>query len=99
MNSIEFIQKWFASQCNGDWEHNVGVKIETLDNPGWSVSVNLKGTPLEGIAFMPVEEERTDEDWVMCRIEEDCFEGCGGVGNLMEILEVFQRFASNNHEL
>ena len=98
MNSVEFMQKWFASQCNGDWEHDVGITIETLDNPGWRVSVNLKGTSLEDASFDLVDEERTDEDWVICRIEDGCFEGFGGVGNLMEILEVFQRFATNNHE-
>ena len=29
------LQKWYKSQCNGDWEHSFGIKIETLDNPGW----------------------------------------------------------------
>ena len=30
---------WYLSQCNGDWEHAYGVKIDTLDNPGWTLEV------------------------------------------------------------
>lgn len=30
---------WFASQCNGDWEHMHGITIETTDNPGWYVTI------------------------------------------------------------
>ncbi len=37
MNTLTWIQKWYAKHCNGDWEHFYGVKIETVDNPGWSV--------------------------------------------------------------
>ena len=83
MNSVEFLQKWFGSQCNGDWEHCFGIGISTMDNPGWHVSVELEETPLAGVAFSPVLEERTEEDWVCCRIKDGCFEGFGGVGNLM----------------
>ena len=97
MNSVEFLQKWYGSQCNGDWEHCFGIQISTLDNPGWFVSVELDETPLEGADFVPVEEERTDEDWVHCRIKDGCWEGFGGVGNLLEILDVFQRFADNGN--
>jgi len=34
-NVMERIQDWYRRQCDGDWEHSYGVKIETLDNPGW----------------------------------------------------------------
>lgn len=44
MDSIKWIQKWFFEQCNGDWEHGDGIQIETLDNPGWSVSISIENT-------------------------------------------------------
>ncbi|MFD5200063.1 Imm53 family immunity protein [Streptomyces sp. NPDC058375] len=28
------LQGWYSAQCNEDWEHEWGGKIETLDNPG-----------------------------------------------------------------
>lgn len=38
MNALEKIMGWYASNCNDDWEHRFGVKINTLDNLGWSIS-------------------------------------------------------------
>lgn len=31
---LERLERWYAAQCNGDWEHTYGVKIGYLDNPG-----------------------------------------------------------------
>jgi hypothetical protein len=28
------LQTWYTEECNGDWEHQFGVDIGTLDNPG-----------------------------------------------------------------
>ena len=36
---ISRLEDWFADLCNGDWEHFGGVEIESLDNPGWSITV------------------------------------------------------------
>lgn len=44
MDTLQELQRWYRSQCNGDWEHSYGVKIDTLDNPGWSVTVELADT-------------------------------------------------------
>lgn len=41
---IDRIQSWFAERCNGEWEHEFGITIETLDNPGWRVRIDLAGT-------------------------------------------------------
>ncbi|GHB54781.1 hypothetical protein GCM10010331_48120 [Streptomyces xanthochromogenes] len=34
-NVLDRLQSWYSAQCNGDWEHEWGIKIDTLDNPGW----------------------------------------------------------------
>lgn len=43
MNELIWLQNWFAVQCDGVWEHAHGIKIDTLDNPGWTVHVDLEG--------------------------------------------------------
>ena len=43
------IDQWHKSNCNGDWEHSYGVTIETLDNPGWWVKIDLAETPQENL--------------------------------------------------
>lgn len=55
MNELARLQKWFKSQCNGDWEHHHGISITSCDNPGWWVKIDLTGTPLESRFFAPVE--------------------------------------------
>jgi hypothetical protein len=51
MNTLIEIQKWFQKQCNGEWEHSQGIKIETCDNPAWWVKINIKDTTLENKPF------------------------------------------------
>ncbi|MEH0820740.1 Imm53 family immunity protein [Micromonospora sp. CPCC 205714] len=43
-----WLQAWYATQCDGEWEHEFGIQIETVDNPGWSVSIDLGDTALSG---------------------------------------------------
>jgi len=40
------IQRWFADQCDGEWEHSHGITIGTVDNPGWSIEIDLDETSL-----------------------------------------------------
>jgi Immunity protein 53 len=83
------LQEWYRSQCDGDWEHSYGVKIETLDNPGWLVTIDLTDTAWERLSRPQEIVQRSDADWVQSEIAEGKFVGCGGVGNLEEVLELF----------
>lgn len=83
---------WYKEQCNGDWEHSYGVELGTLDNPGWSLRINLAETSWEGRAFAPVEIKRTEEDWLFCKVEQDCFEAACGPLNLPEVVQIFRVF-------
>jgi Immunity protein 53 len=44
---LEALEQWYLPQCEGDGEHMWGVKIDTLDNPGRTIAVDLQ-TDLEG---------------------------------------------------
>jgi hypothetical protein len=83
------LESWFTDNCDGDWEHGWGVRINTLDNPGWSVDIDLAGTLLFGKPFAQVREERAENDWVHCWIDAGVFKGRGGPKNLSEILGLF----------
>jgi hypothetical protein len=89
MGLIEQIQAWYAAQCNGDWEHQYGVSIDTLDNPGWCVTVDLAGTSLENIRFQTYQENNGEEDWIFCDVSGNKFVGMGDPGKLQTILEIF----------
>jgi hypothetical protein len=93
LDIISWIQEWFLQNCDDDWEHGEGIKIETVDNPGWYVEINLIGTTLEDKQFTSVEVERDEFDWYYCIIKDGAFHGSGGVKNLEEILKYFKQWA------
>jgi hypothetical protein len=97
MDTLSKIQNWFTKQCNGDWEHEYGLNISTLDNPGWAVNINLIETNLEEIEISTVDIKRNENDWIYCEVKNEMFFGYGGSGNLTEILEVFLKITEGNN--
>jgi len=93
---LDALQEWYAAQCDGDWEHQFGVTVDTLDNPGWTLRVDLTGTPLEALEQPRIDVERTENDWIECWTEQGTFNGAGGPRNLTELLRAFERFADRN---
>ena len=89
MDDMLWLINWYKSQCNGDWEHCYGVRISSLDNPGWRLSISLNETGLEYKKFEDIEIERTESDWIHCFIREQCFEAACGVSNLNEAIKIF----------
>lgn len=55
MNSLKWIQDWYIKQCNEEWEHSYGIRIESLDNPGWALQISLLDTDLENGPFSRIE--------------------------------------------
>ena len=86
---VAVLERWFADNCDGDWEHGLGVRINTLDNPGWSVDINVAGTAVEEKPFLRIQDEHNEDDWVHCWVETGLFKGRGGPRNLRDILAAF----------
>ena len=78
-SSLERLCAWYRAQCDGDWEHRWGVKIGTLDNPGWFVDIDLHGTRLEHVPFEVHKEHSEHEtEWIICKCDGQTFSiGCG----------------------
>ncbi|MFF7251477.1 Imm53 family immunity protein [Embleya sp. NPDC008237] len=49
MGHMKHLESWYASMCDGDWEHEYGIRLETVDNPGWDLTVDISETDLEGM--------------------------------------------------
>ncbi|MFH8615786.1 immunity 53 family protein [Streptomyces sp. NPDC017979] len=93
---LEWLQSWYASQCDGDWEHEWGVRIETLDNPGWIVKINLEETELADRKHPRQRVTRDEHDWVTAWTSEQTFHVVCGPGNLTEALSLFRAWASED---
>ena len=92
---LAWLEEHYLSQCDAEWEHQSGYTIQTLDNPGWIVDFDLKG-PLQNKMFQPVKIQRSENDWIDCRIEGKIFRGAGGPKNLTEVLVIFRNWATNS---
>ncbi|WP_420596550.1 immunity 53 family protein [Deinococcus sp.] len=92
-NPLEWLQGWYYAMCDGDWEHQSGPKISTVDNPGWTLKVNLLRTGLEAIDFEKLVIERDEHNWIHCKVSEGHFYGYGGPLNLGELINVFRDWA------
>lgn len=99
MNVLEKLQEWYLNNCDGDWEHSYGLKIVTIDNPGWSVDINLIETKLEDKFFEKIVIERNENNWIHCFVDKGYFKGRGGPNNLIEVLEIFCNWAFIKDEI
>ncbi len=86
---LERLEEWYSSQCDGEWEHRWGVQIETLDNPGWLVRIDLVGTSLATASFEKSEKMESGDQWLECRTRDGQWVGAGGPSMLRQILAEF----------
>ncbi|WP_157758563.1 immunity 53 family protein [Cystobacter fuscus] len=104
LSDMEWLEQWYEAQCREEWAHHQGVNIQSLDNPGWLLKVDLRGTNLEGrMADALVQRTREPpsetngnqggDDWMECSIKEGCFIGAGDPRKLRAILNCFRVWA------
>jgi Immunity protein 53 len=92
---MNWLCKWYSEQCDGNWEHTHGITIETLDNPGWSVTVdtNFSSKVLKEIKWIYF--EKSDEDWYGYKVENGIFESSGDPHKLEFLIEVFKNLVES----
>jgi hypothetical protein len=102
MSTLAELQEWYLAQCNEDWEHTYGVGVGTLDNPGWSLAVDLSDTYLESVKFaehsygVGADGHPSGNEWLICKVEKGKFLGHGGPRKLEEMINVFLSWAKQN---
>jgi hypothetical protein len=88
-DALTLLQRWYLSRCDGEWEHRHGVTIESLDNPGWRVTIDLAGLPMAGTGCDWAKIDRSEHDWLHWRVADQRFEGGCGATNLGELIGTF----------
>jgi hypothetical protein len=87
--AISRLEKWYSQRCNGDWEHQWGVSIDTLDNPGWLMKIGLRETRAEGRVLERTRIERSTNDWVEYWVADHHFQAACGPLNPFEAIKIF----------
>ena len=90
-NILEWISNWYLQNCDGNWEHDLGIIIETLDNPGWSITIDTADTPVKLKDKPWVLQENSPKDWYGYKILNGKFEASGDPTKLQFLLNVFQK--------
>ncbi len=102
VDTLTWLQRWYLAECNGDWEHSYGIKIDTLDNPGWTLKIDLRETGLQGKPFTKIahgeptadlEEWRDVGSWWVADVDGDSFEAACGPLDLASVIQVFPDWA------
>ena len=97
--TLSWLMRWYLSECDEDWEHSYGVKIDTLDNPGWSLSIDLRETSLEGRPFSKVAHGEPAGDltdwrslgsWWVADVEGESFKASCGPLDLATVIQLFR---------
>lgn len=89
---LEWLENWYASNCNEDWEHMYGITIETLDNPGWDVTIDLRETAFENEIINHFSYENSENDWYGYGVKDAKFYAAGDPSKLSFLLSLFRKF-------
>ena len=93
MDLLDWLTDWYAFNCNRDWEHTYGISIATLDNPGWSIEIDLIDTQLEGRQLSEISMKNSDIDWYNISSTGKRFTGYGDEKKLNLLILKFKAFA------
>jgi hypothetical protein len=98
-DTLSELMQWYTDHCDGEREHHHGIKIESTDNPGWWVKIDLTGTKLTGRVFTPILEGLdgagfpAQPRWLCCRLQDTTWHGAGDESRLAEIIDHFLAWA------
>lgn len=87
---LKWLEKWYLSNCNGDWEHCFGLIINYTSNQEWYVSIDLDETDAEDLVLEKHEIHNSEDDWMIYQIKNRCFQGAGDSTKIRQILSIFK---------
>ncbi len=84
------LQDWYLSKCDGQWEHEYGIELSTLDNPGWTLSIDLRADEkLNSIKKSFYQSETNEDDWIAVNVDDRFVKIACGPQNLADSLKIF----------
>jgi len=88
------LQQWYSARCDGEWEHQYGVRIATWkgDVPGWTVEIDVPPRDIELIDHEDGSQESAS--WTHSEVR---FNGAAGPLGLARVLDQFlDRFGASS---
>lgn len=95
-NDFKWLCNWYNKNCNGDWEHYYGIKIDTIDNPGWTITIDTESSLIELENIPWTFSETSSNDWYGFKVEGKKFEASGDPFKLEFLIKLFRKTFENN---
>ena len=100
---VDWLQDWTKTQIDGDWEHEQGISIGMLDNPGWILRADISNYGDFLKASEPLGRDN-DEDWIDFEIRIIAktyvyIEIFGDINKLNQILHSFKAIIEELEEI
>jgi hypothetical protein len=89
-NPHEWLQQFFQSNCDGEWEHYHGCRIQSMSDPGWLLRFDLTGTEHENKRLDELADPRAPIDWLKCKPVDGVFEAQCSPRRLAECIEILR---------
>jgi hypothetical protein len=96
VDGLEWITTWYAEQCKIENPINRKILICTIDNPGWSITIGVKGLwaqreKLETLLNASgCSREIVGVDWMNASVNDQVFKGYGGPKKLGFLIDTFK---------
>lgn len=98
-NNLEWLENWYQRQCDGAWEHNHGMRLESLRRRGWRhgwrLTISLEGTSAQNASPNRLALDTSGDEWIDCTLTAERFEGSGDPHRLEQIIGVFRRWVES----
>jgi hypothetical protein len=91
-DNLEWLDDWYQSQCNGDWEHRRGIRLQAIDTTGWTLTIDLAGTSAANASPQRLALDTTCGEWIDCTMSGNRFEGSGDTRKVEQIIGVFRQW-------
>jgi hypothetical protein len=90
--AFAWLERFYLSYCDGDWEHDFRCRIQTQSEPGWYFEFNLTGTDLEDRGLTRLEDHSGALKNITLRVEDKKFIGSCGPKQLLVLISYFRDF-------
>lgn len=86
--AVAWLSAFYSGHCDDAWEHQYGVTIQTIDNPGWTIEVDLTGTEFAASEFVSIDNGTDVEsaDWYVVFGRDGKLRGAGSPDRLGTLL-------------
>ncbi len=88
-----WLMYWFWSQCNGDWEHEYGIVLDTTSEGKWKLDISISNSILDGVEFISNDFIANAGNEVECKFDNQSLVVYADTQNIIRVLQSFRAWA------